>query len=102
MKKLIVSVLAMTLLSSTAAMAQHYQRDQHRGPGWRAPQQKVFIKKQRWHRGAVLPGQYRRSYVNDYGRYRLRPPPRGHRWVRVDNQFILISIAGGLIAGFGN
>jgi Ni/Co efflux regulator RcnB len=29
--------------------------------------------------------------------YRLRPPPRGHYWVRVDNDVLLTAIATGLI-----
>ena len=35
--------------------------------------------------------------MNDYGRYGLRAPPRGHRWVRADNDYVLAAIATGLI-----
>lgn len=52
-----------------------------------------------WRRGAYLPGYYRgRGYVvYDYGRYRLRPPPRGYYWYRVGNDYLLAAIATGLI-----
>lgn len=52
-----------------------------------------------WRRGERLPSQYRsaNSYVNDYGRYGLRQPPRGFRWVRADNDYVLASLANGLI-----
>lgn len=52
-----------------------------------------------WRYGDQLPrGYYSRRYVvNDYYAYRLRPPPRGYHWVRVDNDVVLAAIAGGLV-----
>ncbi|MDP1631487.1 MAG: RcnB family protein [Caulobacter sp.] len=52
-----------------------------------------------WRRGAYLPSYYRsRGYVvSDYGRYRLRPPPRGYYWYRDGNDFLLAAVATGLI-----
>lgn len=41
-------------------------------------------------RGGYLPPQARGSEVEDYGRYRLRPPPRGFRWVRVGGAYALV------------
>jgi Ni/Co efflux regulator RcnB len=35
--------------------------------------------------------------VEDYGAYELRRPPRGHCWVRVDDDFLLAEIATGLV-----
>jgi len=51
-------------------------------------------------RGHALPPQYRDRghYVTDYRSYRLREPPRGYRWVRADNDFVLVAITTGLIA----
>jgi Ni/Co efflux regulator RcnB len=51
-----------------------------------------------WHRGGYVPRAYRSYYVQDYGYYGLRPPPRGYRWVYADNNFALMAIASGLIA----
>jgi Ni/Co efflux regulator RcnB len=36
--------------------------------------------------------------VRDYHRYRLSAPPRGYRWVQVDNDFLLIGSVNGVIA----
>jgi len=50
-----------------------------------------------WRRGAYLPPTYRTYVVDDYYRYHLRPPPRGYRWYRVDNDYMLAAITTGLI-----
>jgi Ni/Co efflux regulator RcnB len=42
-------------------------------------------------RGGYLPDSYRGGVVNDYRRYRLRPPPAGYSWVRIGNGFALVS-----------
>ena len=51
-----------------------------------------------WHRGAYVPQAYRGYYVQDWGYYGLRPPPRGYRWVYADNNFVLMALTTGLIA----
>ncbi len=49
----------------------------------------------RWERGHRYYGP---TYVvRDYGRYRLRPPPRGYRWVQSNNDYLLVAIATGII-----
>ena len=50
-----------------------------------------------WRRGAYLPPNYRGAVVYDYGRYHLRPPPRGYSWYRVDDDYLLAAGATGLI-----
>jgi Ni/Co efflux regulator RcnB len=52
-----------------------------------------------WHYGDYLPRAYygRRYIVNDYYSYRLRPPPRGYHWVRVDGDVVLAAIASGIV-----
>jgi len=54
----------------------------------------------RFHRGDRLPAHYhRRDYVvEDWRRYHLHEPPRGHHWVRVGNDYVLVAIATGVIA----
>lgn len=54
-----------------------------------------------WRRGDYLPGAYYapRYIVRDYRAYRLYAPPRGYRWVRVDNDVVLAAIASGLVVG---
>lgn len=65
--------------------ATYYGRPDYR-PGYTA-----------WRRGTVLPGYYRNYRVNDYYRYRLRPPPRGYAWYRVGDDYLLAAITSGLI-----
>ncbi|WP_337186736.1 RcnB family protein [Phenylobacterium sp.] len=48
-------------------------------------------------RGGYLPDSYRGSVVEDYRRYRLRPPPQGYAWVRVGDGFALVSLADGRV-----
>jgi Ni/Co efflux regulator RcnB len=54
----------------------------------------------RWERGQRLDARYRdnRYYVSDYRSRGLRAPPRGYRWQRVDDNYILAAVATGLIA----
>jgi Ni/Co efflux regulator RcnB len=53
----------------------------------------------RWHRGSVIPYDYRRSwYVDDYRRYGWRAPPRGYGYYRTDTGDIVIAaLATGVI-----
>ena len=65
---------------------QAYYGDPYYRPGYAA-----------WRRGGRLPPYYRGYVISDYGRYRLRPPPRGYAWYRVDDDYLLASIASGVI-----
>jgi Ni/Co efflux regulator RcnB len=53
-----------------------------------------------WRAGERLPYGYRatRYVVTDYRHYHLYAPPRGHQWVRVDNDVILTAVATGVVA----
>src|SRR5580658_735300 len=50
-----------------------------------------------WRRGAYLPPQYQAYVITNWGGFHLRRPPVGYNWVRVGNEFLLISAATGLI-----
>jgi Ni/Co efflux regulator RcnB len=52
---------------------------------------------QAWRRGGYLPPAYRGYIVRDYGRYGLRPPPRGYYWYNVNGDYLLAAMATGLI-----
>ena len=51
-------------------------------------------------RGRYIPQEYRsRQYVVvNHHQHRLYAPPRGHQWVQVGGDYVLIAIATGLIA----
>ena len=52
------------------------------------------------YKGNRLPPEYRnrKHVVNDWRARRLSAPPRGHQWVNVDNDYVLMAAATGLIA----
>jgi len=50
-----------------------------------------------WRRGAYLPPAYQAFGLEDYDRYHLRRPPYGYHWVRVGDEFLLVSVSTGLI-----
>jgi len=51
-----------------------------------------------WRRGGIVPPAYRTRYVADPYFYGLRPAGPGQRWVYVDNNLVLMTLATGLIA----
>lgn len=65
------------------------------GYGYYRPDPRYY--NHRWARGSYLPRSYRNYYVQDPYFYDLRPAPYGYRWVYVDNDLVLVSVATGLI-----
>ncbi|WP_394788966.1 RcnB family protein [Rhodoferax sp.] len=53
-----------------------------------------------FYRGGHIPAEYRnREYVvDDWRAHRLSQPPRGHHWVQVGPDYVLVAIATGIIA----
>jgi Ni/Co efflux regulator RcnB len=117
MKRLIITTLAATLLAGTAlsgtAMAQGQRYDDHDRGRYdqrhdnrhdsrydRHDRRDDRRDHRRWERGQRLDARYRdnRYYVSDYRRHGLRAPPRGYRWQRVDDSYVLAAVATGLIA----
>ncbi|MCI9865583.1 MULTISPECIES: RcnB family protein [Rhizobium/Agrobacterium group] len=100
MKKLFSILIAATVLAAPVAQAQSRHDDR---PGHRVERtvttKKVIIKKHRWDRGQRLSAAERRQMIDrrDYRRHSLREPGRGQRWVRVNNQYLLINTSNGLI-----
>ena len=115
MKRLFIALVASSFLATPAAFAQpasasfevvqarerHVERNVYKHGNTKIIQKKVQVRKSRWARGHRLsPAERRRIHaVNNYGRYKLNRPPRGQQWLRVDNDFLLISVATGVIAG---
>jgi len=48
-------------------------------------------------RRGYAPESFRGGVVDDYRRYRLRPPPQGYDWVRMGNGFALVERGSGRI-----
>ena len=51
-------------------------------------------------RGGYIPYEYRRPIyvVNNYYGHHLPSPPRGHQWIQVGGDYVMIAIATGIIA----
>ena len=103
MKRLIITLLATSFLAAP--------QDRHDDARGRTVERhttttikKTEVRKHRWARGHRLSAAERRrtAEVRDYRRYRLSAPPRGQRWVRVDNDFLLISVATGVIVSLAS
>lgn len=83
----------------------HEQRD-HRADQPRYQQQRQAYRhdmprpQRDWHKGQRIPAQYRTAnyYVNDWKARELPAPPRNHRWVRVNGDYVLVAIATGVIS----
>ncbi|PYE27073.1 Ni/Co efflux regulator RcnB [Rhizobium sp. PP-WC-2G-219] len=108
MKRFIIALLATSFLAAPGAFAA--PQDRNDGARGRTVERhtttikKTEVRKNRWARGHRLsPAERRRTAeVRDYRRYRLNAPPRGQRWVKVDNDFLLISVATGVIVGLAS
>lgn len=72
-------------------------RDRDRHEYWerRYYSDRHYYGRPRWERGYRYDGPM--YIVNDYSYYRLSPPPYGYRWVREDNNYLLVSIGNNLI-----
>lgn len=102
MKLFTRTLLAAVALSLTAApMAQAQQHSAHdRKPGYsHTMKKKVIVKRHTWRKGERYSDWRGRPAVRDYHRYGLRKPTRGQQWVKVDNNYLLMSVATGLILG---
>ncbi|ATS20860.1 integral membrane protein [Xanthomonas phaseoli pv. phaseoli] len=120
MKRFIGSFMALTLLTSGAAFAAPQQhdldhdrdrdaqrhddhgpdrRDDHRDDRRNAhhDDHRNDRRGPPYRRGERLAPDHRGSRVADYHKHHLKPPPRGHEWRRVDNTYVLIAVATGLI-----
>lgn len=78
--------------------ARHDRNGHHRGHPHGIPPGQA---KKLWRQGQYIPRAYvteREYYIVEPARYRLRPPPPGYRWVRVDGDVYLAQTETGLIA----
>ena len=124
MKYLISAAIALTLLGSSAALAQRdnpnhqgqnptpFQTNagpnqgqnpapfqNNAGPGGPQGFNGLNRDQPHWSRGDRLSADYRSDqyFVSDWKGNHLRKPPRGQRWVHVHNRYMLVRIGNGLI-----
>lgn len=134
MKRIILSLMAMSMLAATSLQGQaaplnrpaapqaelvqvdyrkpvhgqNYKKpvhkyDSRRDHGRYGKQQAVkkpnYAKRHDWKRGQRYSDWRRHAPVRDYHRYGLKRPAAGQQWIEVDNDYLLVGLATGLIAG---
>ncbi|WP_315924233.1 RcnB family protein [Mesorhizobium sp. SP-1A] len=60
---------------------------------------KKVVTRSHWQRGQKYRDWRRYKAVRDYNRYGLRRPGPGQHWIRVGNDYLLVSALTGIIAG---
>lgn len=117
-KKIILAAVALSFIGAPLAQARDYHQPQpsykshnykggpkHQRPAPQPPKHykpaPKYSKHQNYHwsKGQRVPNWQKQKRVNDYRRYGLQKPGRGQQWVQVDNQFLLVTAATGLIIG---
>lgn len=121
MKRILITTAALSLLVAplSTAFAQD-RRDDHRGNSMMMDlhddhRDNRMDRRDDYHRGSMMMDRHgrhdwrrgerigrtdwdRAERVRDWRRYHLSRPPHGYEWRRVDNNYVLAAVAGGLIA----
>lgn len=78
---------------------RHYDRGDRGHSGYNRGYHRGWRDRSDWRRGGYVSyNDWDRGYYVDYRRHHLRQPPRGYEWRRVDDNYVLAAVAGGLIA----
>lgn len=109
-KRTLIALAAFSMLAAPMAQAQAQSRHDNHRPGVQKSQQRYHAPQQhqakhqapsrsRFKSGQRYGDWKNHQRIQDYRRYGLRAPGRGQNWIKVDNQYLLISAATGLILG---
>ena len=116
MKRIVLSALAFSMLAATSLTGQaaplnapnapqsnysqvDWQKSTNRDVKKRVIHKKVVVKRNNWRSGQKYSGWRQHQPIRDYGRYGLHRPGRGQEWIRVGNDYVLVSILSGVIFG---
>jgi Ni/Co efflux regulator RcnB len=110
MKRTAASLVCLSLLASGAALAGPPQERDHRDrptasdarhhdrhPSNDAPHPPSHSVQHGPRKGERLPQNQRGARVSDYGRHGLRKPGKGNEWRKVDDRYVLMTIATGIV-----
>ncbi|RRI03142.1 hypothetical protein EH240_11305 [Mesorhizobium tamadayense] len=65
----------------------------------RVVKRKVVVTRGHWRNGQKYSSWKRHQAVRDWNRYGLRRPGPGQEWIRVGNDYLLVSMVSGIIFG---
>lgn len=117
MKRIVLSALAFSMLAATSLTGQAAPTNTPAAPqsnytnvDWQKPtsqkrvihkrfEKKVVVKRNHWRNGQKYSSWRQHQPIRDYGRYGLHRPGRGQEWIRVGNDYVLVSILSGIIFG---
>ncbi|MBA1141816.1 RcnB family protein [Mesorhizobium neociceri] len=121
MERIVLSALAFSMLAATSLAGQaapvnapvapqssytnvDWQKPTNRDVKKRIIQKRVVkktvvVKRSHWRNGQKYSSWKRHQPIRDYGRYGLHRPGRGQEWIRVGNDYVLVSILSGIIFG---
>lgn len=118
MKRIILSAVAFSMLAATSLTGQAAPLNAPVAPqssysqvDWKKPgkhvdvkkrvvvKKKVVVKRSHWRNGQKYSSWKRHRPIRDYGRYGLHRPGRGQEWIRVGNDYVLVSVLSGIIFG---
>lgn len=119
-KRIVLATITLSILSTPMAMAQQHhnfpqhsqQNKQPQKPGQKAPSrpyaEKPFnsgpsfqhksTQQKKWTKGQRNQNWKQHTQVRDYQRHGLKRPARGQQWIKIDNNYLLINMATGIIA----
>ncbi|WP_419694339.1 RcnB family protein [Mesorhizobium muleiense] len=116
MKRIILSAIAVSMLAATSLQGQAAPLNAPNAPqstynqvDWKKPdrhvktrvvvKKQVVVKRNHWRNGQRYSSWRRHQPVRDYRHYGLRRPGRGQEWIRVGNDYLLVSVVSGIIFG---
>lgn len=123
MKRIVLSAIAFSMLAATALQGQaaplntpnapqsNYSQVDWQKPGRHANKHvdvtkrvlvkktKIVVRRSHWRNGQRYSSWKRHQPIRDYRHYGLRRPGPGQEWIRVGNDYLLVSVLSGLIFG---
>ncbi len=102
-KRITLALVAASILAAPVAQAEtrHHNRqafETHQHKTYKPWKQRI-AKHRKWYRGERYASWKKRDHVRDYRRHGLHKPGRGQQWIKVDDQYLLVSVATGFILG---
>jgi Ni/Co efflux regulator RcnB len=109
-KRIVLSAVALSMLAATSLAGQaaplnapSASQSTYTLVDWKKPGKHVVVKKvvvkNHWRHGQKYSSWKRHQAIRDYRHYGLRRPGPGQEWIRVGNDYLLVSIVSGLILG---
>jgi Ni/Co efflux regulator RcnB len=74
----------------------HQMAPQHEAQSWGQHPQPAYQGQHQWHNGDRYNGS---RHQVDWRSHHLRQPPSGYEWVQNGNDYVLIAISSGIVAG---